>query len=223
MERLTKIRILINVVIVTICLTVSNEVKSIDLIFINPQLSKILGIVLSILIALSLERFIIRSSSKMIWFRKLLFGKIWLEGCWIIDTYDLNDNIISSGIGKMTYNYPNLDLQISGYFPIGIRSKKSTFSISKDIYLREDDLLYINYFTSNSSPNTLVGVAVGHFYVDYKETFPSKFDGIIYYNDGKPAVKQILKKIKNKEIKALLKEKDWEEKFVKKFGEFYNK
>ena len=140
--------------------------------------------------------------------RQFVLGKAWIEGTWIMTTYE-DGKKIASGLSQVAYIGPSCEIQVQIYFPNSIRGGGPSFSTSTSVLLRETDLLYMNYFTSAGANSNFVGVAVGNFFIDQTRSFPKRYEGKVFYIDRGTHVRQIGIKLADRKVRD----------FIEKYGD----
>lgn len=155
-------------------------------------------------------------------FRYALLGNLFIEGCWSVKTYEGKDKIRSEALVIISYNG---DLMMPTVTAYEIRPTGLVFSVSKDAFLREGDLSFINYFYSSGADGNILGVAIGNFYMSSKGRSPQRYEGKLFYlSESKSS--QLYREIGIKLTKSTVQEyqkthrEKWIEAYLEENGRF---
>lgn len=215
MSRLAEFRIALTVGLTTLLIVVAYETKEY---FGQHDLeAKVLGIVVSLVLGPSLAGTLSRLAFSLRGVRRLILGRAWVEGVWLMETY-VGDELATCGVSRVYYQGKSDTLTVNIWFPHGVRGSGKAFSTSTEVLLRESDLLYMNYFTSSGSEGDTVGVAVGHFFPEEPGRVVSQYEGkVLYVGQQMPLVRQIGYRVHPEQIKEAKKDAkgdDWMERLV---------
>ena len=141
----------------------------------------IIAFVVSVTVSYVSADFITAMLLKLKPVRRWLFGHMWIEGTWIFDVYE-NGLEIRNELARIAYEGPDMDITVQTR---AFRRGEGDFtSVSSNIVL-DNNLSYINYFASQDSPGTVLGLAVGNFTHAGAE-HPKKYRGQLFYRDSTP-------------------------------------
>lgn len=133
-------------------------------------------IVVAILVVKGLETFIKWAISNSVWLRRIIMGKQFIEGYWIDKLVDVeNEEIISIGILKITYQDGMLHSSGSGYSP-----NYDNFGSFKTYISKYDDFK-LNYGYVSLMPFTPNIEVYGHgqYLFDQGNKYPVRFNGFM--------------------------------------------
>lgn len=211
MNRSIKFRIGLAVLLTTICVVASYEVK--DLIFPTGAAGGLLAIVISLFFGNYAAETFVSYLFRIRSIRKLVFGTAWIEGCWHIQTFkytNKNQVLLSNALLQLEYEYErSFTITGFGYYRRGNLSSTETYSHSVEIVLRESDRLYINYLLTGTDNVQRTGVAIGRFFVNHPMRFPTFYEGkLVYFHDNSvdSTLRQVGRKMPDSEILRLIAE-----------------
>ena len=161
-------------------------------------------LVASVVLAMVLPPIAMRALGQSRLGRKLLLGRAWVEGHWVLVVTDLEANWITSGLSESKYDPSTLKCTITGYFPEGIRARILATATSDFVHLRESDLREITTFTTGMKGTILYGVSMGR-YFQVNSRMANEYDGCTYLLDGGPVVREIGAKLSRSEVRRLQK------------------
>ncbi|MCB9890435.1 MAG: GNAT family N-acetyltransferase [Planctomycetes bacterium] len=146
---------------------------------------KLAGLAIAFLVSITISYvsadFIVAQLVRFRGIRKWLCGHTWIEGTWIFDVYE-DGKEIRNELATITYIGPDMNLSVQTK---AFRRGEGDFtSVSTNIVL-DENLAYINYFTTQDSPGTVLGIAIGHFTLGGQD-YPTKYRGEIFYRGPTP-------------------------------------
>lgn len=218
MERTSVFERALAVAIVTLTLTVAHEWKQAPPFIANAP--AIVPILLSIGAGILFPPLITSLAVNFRPFRMLALGHAWVEGTWIVRTFDSDGNRIALGIAQCDYPNPNLELRVTSYWEKGILTRSETYAASDFVYLRARDLLYVSRLTSGQAAGPVIGLATGKFQRDLSRNETNAYEGQIVFLNGTPPLRQTGQRLPRKMVKRLARQHgaDWMKAALQRFG-----
>lgn len=134
--------------------------------------------------------------------RSLVVGRSSIEGAWFLAAYAQGE-LRACGIIQFTYTTAG-EILAQAYYPISVRGSGPYFSTSSSVLLREKDMLYVNYFLAAGSDHEFAGVAVGHFLYNAAGGPPVRYEGKIFYLDGREPARHLGFRLPDREVRAMI-------------------
>jgi hypothetical protein len=203
MERVDGFLRFLAVLIATIAAGASYELK--DNVPFLKQMPIGVPIVVSIAIGALLPPVLVTVATKLRIARKLILGPAWLEGAWIVRTFNDSNEQIAVGLAQCDYPKSDLELRVTSFWEKGIRSGGETFANSDFVYVRATDLFYVSRLFSGRLGGPLIGVATGQFQRDTVRRRTTTYEGQIVFLDGQPPLRQTGKRLDAEVIKRAVK------------------
>jgi hypothetical protein len=221
MERLQKVRLISAILIASFLMTFSYELKKIF--NIQTKFFFLIAIVVSFILSNILINFIPDLFLKIKFFRRIIFGRNFIEGYWLITTMldEGKENLLIGEIALGQISFINSDIgfeTVTCRFSDDISKSKFIYSYSSSVILDLSNLSYINFNRIGYTDKIIDAVGYGKFLSSPGEKQIDLYDGMVVTFDGKHPARQRANKIDDREIikyKNKYKEK-WMEDFLLK-------
>jgi hypothetical protein len=139
---------------------------------------RIAVLVISLLLGTVIGGFIVNVILSQSLARRLLLKQQYIEGYWILDEFTNAGEFIGPCIVFIEFDGTSSKYQVSAY---GLKQGKVYYSVSRDVYLRDSDLTYINFFSSGYGSGNLTGIAVGNFFRYGLDSIPQSYEGKTFF------------------------------------------
>jgi hypothetical protein len=196
MDKLDKIRQNTILIISSICLVGSYEIKNIGQSTLGVRIAVF---VVSLLLGTVIGGLIIDLISSQGIVRRLLLKQQYIEGYWILDEFTSAGDYIGPCLVLIEFDGKSSKFQVSAY---GLKQNKVYFSVSRDVYLRDSDLTYINFFSSGYGGGNVIGIAVGNFYRYGIDSIPQSYEGKTFFLNSESSQGFVLNRAIGRRITA---------------------
>lgn len=181
---------------------------------------RLLAVGLSVPVAFYTSRAAISLVYKVRFVRRAILREQWLEGVWIVDTYQSEEHV-AAGIAEVRHAGPSLTPIINTYHPDGIRDTGVTYGVSRHVFVEEHSLFYLNYFEVRGDERALAGVAVGHCHRGASDSATCSYAGKIFFSDGSEPAFQEAIRLTDDEVREVQVEhgQRWKLALVEEYGQ----
>lgn len=221
MKQLYRVKISTSIVVVTLAVTISFELKS--LFNIGNTIFTILVILISFFIGTIFSIFLSNVLIGLQCFRRIILRNKWIEGYWYLRCHgypnEATDNILNrTSIGEISFDMDNFSFRANTY---GFTRKNKKFEVLthsvSPIMLEDNSMNYVNHFKYGDFDKTKEGIGFGHFVISPSSKEPDFYDGIVITLDGELPFRQKGKKISNKTINTYKKKygTDWKAEYLR--------
>lgn len=220
MKSFYNFRSYVTVIVTTICISISTEIK------LNLEENQLpiflIGIVISLLISLVLSDLISQFLFRLKWFRRIILGRRSIEGFWILEPLTCAENInifCGYAMAEMYFDSSSFSLRTTVY---RINKKQEVLqSSSNNVTFLEDTCEYLNFFYYREEGISKNALALGKFISSPGEKYLDIYQGDIITFDGNKPISQQGKYITSKEVREAKKlydnDCDWQKAFINEF------
>lgn len=204
MDRIFRFNLTLTSLITAILVSVGHELKQLAQSQ-SPAYSLVL-IFFSLLIGILSAPIILKMLTNFTPFRRVLFGRSWIEGYWYnlsIEENASESTVSEPGITEISFKSTELGYETTGH---RIRNGVDIFTFSQYVVIIGQNNLYINVANSNATTAFRHVIACGYFYRSPGSRMIDTYDGVIMYPDGAASFRQRARRIEPKLVRTLVKE-----------------
>jgi hypothetical protein len=181
MSRYGKLQLAVAVVLSVICTSMGYELKAL-----SPSLPVPAWVVIvaSLWGGGFLAPFLSTSLMKWRWARRIFLGSEWLEGVWIVSTFE-GGTFIATSLAILSYDSTTMDLLVTTRTIGPGQDRRISASQMASVTKQGGHLHYVSVFTSQTHETSFIGLAVGSALKEPDSWHPTRYEGRIYYMDGR--------------------------------------